>query len=596
VAQLTIVHPGIGGQGIFTLSGITWTTLTTGATGFYINAQDFDGIAPQLVVSALAATDPGNGPTFTKTSGGAAVLWPGAPIQWSGANGNDSWTDPLNWLGGVAPTAANDAQIPAGTPFAPRVTGTQDIKNLIILSGATMAINDATLNVSGSVTSNGTITDPGGGNLSLIGTGQTIIGNIGQASVAAGASYSLAGAASADLNMGVQGSLALNGFIFTVTGNFSTAGTGVLAMQNPADQLIVTGDVQFGGGSTVGSLTQGTLSVGGNFFQTSGTSTASFAASGNHVVSLTGAAPHTVNLAGNGVGSVFASLLVSGSGALNAATNLQFTHDLATSGGTINLNGHNFIVVGNFSTGGAGTLTMTDPADVLTVGGAAVFNGGSTAGLLTNGVLGLGTIFDQLNATSNLSFAPSGLHRTVTGTASTISFQSPGTGAGGSHFNALDVTGATGGLAFTTGAFVDSALITSVGAGAPKISGVGVPLTSKQWLVANGLQVTNMPMVLDEGGVARGQQFAGVTFAGFPTTPNGVALIDVTGVGAALAPRTMTFTGTQLQTSLGAGGQYLRVSSSNLQGLTVIMSGSNDTAGGPARSQALTSGAAFVWQ
>ena len=309
-----------------------------------------------------------------------------------------------------------------------------------MLSGATLVINDATLQVLGSVTANGTITQSGGGVLSLTGSGQTAFGTLGPVSVEAGASYSLSGLTFAD-NVGVSGVLNVNGSTLFVSTDLNTNGNGVLVMQNPADQVIVTGNAQFNGGSTVGSLTNGSLSVGGSFFQTNTTSTASFFATGNHVVQLIGATPQIVNLAGAGSGSQFSTLTV-GPGGMTAQTDLQFFHDLATGGGPIDMAGHKFTVAGNFTTAGTGTLVMQNPADQLIVTGAAVFAGGSTAGLMTNGVLSLGAGLDQLNAGgSNLSFAPSGLHRTITGITGTISFQTPGTGAGGSHFNALDVTG-----------------------------------------------------------------------------------------------------------------------------------------------------------
>ena len=122
--------------------------------------------------------------------------------------------------------------------------------------------------------------------------------------------------------------------------DLNTNGNGELVMQNPSDQVIVTGNAQFNGGSTVGSLTNGSLSVGGSFFQTNTTSTASFFATGNHVVQLIGATPQIVNLAGAGSGSQFSTFTV-GPGGMTAQTDLQFFHDLATGGGPIDMAGNN---------------------------------------------------------------------------------------------------------------------------------------------------------------------------------------------------------------------------------------------------------------
>ncbi|HET7025476.1 MAG TPA: hypothetical protein VFI39_09760, partial [Gemmatimonadales bacterium] len=75
--------------------------------------------------------------------------------------------------------------------------------------------------------------------------------------------------------------------------------------------------------------------------------------------------------------------------------------------GSLDANGQVVIADSAFSTGGTGTLTMTDPADSVLVFGPATFNGGSTAGLLTAGVFQT-PIFHQMSGTSTASFAASG--------------------------------------------------------------------------------------------------------------------------------------------------------------------------------------------
>ncbi|MBK9692374.1 MAG: hypothetical protein IPO73_11920 [Gemmatimonadetes bacterium] len=77
--------------------------------------------------------------------------------------------------------------------------------------------------------------------------------------------------------------------------------------------------------------------------------------------------------------------------------------------------------------------------------------------------------------------------------------------------------------------------------------------------------------------------FDDVVFQGFPTAPTSVALIDVTAVGSGAAARTIQFNNTQLQTTLGSGGLYVRVASSNPFAVNLIMNGSNDPTGGPPR-------------
>jgi hypothetical protein len=57
---------------------------------------------------------------------------------------------------------------------------------------------------------------------------------------------------------------------------------------------------------------------------------------------------------------------------------------------------------------------------------------------------------------------------------------------------------------------------------------------------------------------------------------------------------------TTVQTSLGAGGLYVKAVPSNGFGLNVVMSGSNDATGGPLRSNPpigqTVAGATIIWQ
>jgi len=259
-------------------------------------------------------------------------------------------------------------------------------------------------------------------------------------------------------------------------------------------------------------------------------------------------------------------------------------------GGALNLGGRRLDVARTFATTGTGRVIMLGAGDSLIVSGSALFAGGSTSGLLTNGWLRVIGNFTQTNAGgSATSFAPSGLHKTTLGSGAplTASLGSPGSGATGSHFQNLEVTPATGGLALSGNVVVDSALIAAVGAGAPKISGTGNTLTAKHWQV-NGMAVEHLQMVLNEGtSIISTQQFDGVTFQGFPTTTTTETLITVTAAGAALASRPMTFNNTQFQEDFGNfTGVYVRVASSNGLGLNLVMAGSNDPTGGFSRSVA----------
>jgi hypothetical protein len=104
---------------------------------------------------------------------------------------------------------------------------------------------------------------------------------------------------------------------------------------------------------------------------------------------------------------------------------------------TLTLNGHKLAVAGSFSTAALGTLKMASAADSLGIGGNASFGGGSTAGLLTGGVITINGNFAQSGNAS--AFAPSTAHRVrfqgAAPATQTISFANPTT----SFFDSLIV-------------------------------------------------------------------------------------------------------------------------------------------------------------
>jgi hypothetical protein len=115
-----------------------------------------------------------------------------------------------------------------------------------------------------------------------------------------------------------------------------------------------------------------------------------------------------------------------------------------------------------------------------------------------------------------------------------------------------------------------------------------------------GMVVDNAPMILNEKGTALPQTFNNVSFTGFPTTATTVSLMDMTAVGSALAVRSVTFNNLTVQTSLGSGGLYAKLVSSNSLGVTLTINGSNDPTGGPSRSDppfgTTVNGARILWQ
>ena len=127
--------------------------------------------------------------------------------------------------------------------------------------------------------------------------------------------------------------LKMGGGSVQVSGDMTAAGT--LVMQNAADQATVGGDFYADSPDETGDLTDGILSVKGDFIQQNGNSDKSFVGSGNHATVLCGDAPQTVSFespasaAGASDGSKFGRLY-----RLNSA--IEFTTSYFASNGPDN--------------------------------------------------------------------------------------------------------------------------------------------------------------------------------------------------------------------------------------------------------------------
>lgn len=83
------------------------------------------------------------------------------------------------------------------------------------------------------------------------------------------------------------------------------------------------------------------------------------------------------------------------SGTAQLATPLAANAFFVIGSGAFELAGNRVDVTGDFGTLGTGTFRMTEPADTLMVGGSFYASGGSTSGLLTDGLLQVGGNFIQ---------------------------------------------------------------------------------------------------------------------------------------------------------------------------------------------------------
>ncbi len=252
---------------------------------------DSDGIATSVgtgtaEIRATAAGVTGFG-TLTVDPPLAAIVWLGTV--------DSDWDNGANWLGGAVPTALDDVII-RDAPNSPNLASTTVIGALTIESPAVLDLADGGfLGVSGDldVQPGAALqeTTPETSVVQMVGTGTTLRGTIEPILTIVG-SVSLSGnvaAAASVLVTGTGASLDISDYLMTVGGSFVTSSDGVLIMDGAiGTTLAVTGSVSFGGGSTDGLLTAGTIRVGEDFVAGGGSPT-SFAPTGIHSVEFEGA-------------------------------------------------------------------------------------------------------------------------------------------------------------------------------------------------------------------------------------------------------------------------------------------------------------------
>ncbi|MFC5271139.1 GEVED domain-containing protein [Adhaeribacter terreus] len=212
-------------------SGRSSTNTTTAYYGFY----DWDILV--------------NGCPSTRTLVTATM---GEGGQWTGTTSND-WNVGSNWCSGTVPTATTDVTLPAGLTTYPQITsGTAQVKNFTIASGATFTMNGGTLQLSGDLTNSGTYTQTTG-LLELTGTGSQQINGIALANLTinGGGTKTLGG------NVTVNGAVTMTSGILN-TGTFKLI-LGATATISETNTSYVIGEVE-----TVRNLnTASTVTFGG---------------------------------------------------------------------------------------------------------------------------------------------------------------------------------------------------------------------------------------------------------------------------------------------------------------------------------------------
>ncbi len=381
VAQLSVIRSA----GTVTADNLDFDTPPT--SGVYILVSDPDGAANGSSVLALSSMVPAVHSGFISQQNTATITgWPVVAAEtWTGAVDSD-WANVGNWSAGVVPDQSTDVSIPV-TANGPVISDQRAVRNLTIATGATLTLfeND-TLTVGGNLVVSGTVAGSAPNDSTIV----LRMSTLGIASLAApgtiatkllltGGSIALTDSVrvTGDATMGVEvagGTLDLNQRRMDVTGSFKTSGDGALQMQDPADSLLVDENVIFGGGSTEGLLTNGTMIVGRDFFQELNASSRSFVATGNHLVRFVGSTYESVvNLtSSNTLDSRFARVALDK--ALPRAT--RFFNTPVTIADLVSISGP--VIVDNGNVAVTGTVAQPGPNGTWEVG--------PTAGVLLSGV------------------------------------------------------------------------------------------------------------------------------------------------------------------------------------------------------------------
>lgn len=343
--QLRLVRSG----GALTLNGPSFVSPPT--TGRYLVAVDSVFDANPFTVTVVNPSPVGTG-GFVESRGEAVITgWEESTIvTWTGA-ASTAWTNPANWDSGQTPDATSIAVIPpaANLPVIPAST---TLRGLVVTTPvAVLATGTFTVTDTLDLPAAGGIACPSGGgvNARLVVASPTAAAIGGRVqcelTVSAGTARLFKGLAADSVLVNGTGVLDVDAFAMTVDTNVvRTAEGGALRMAN-TNGVVVTKRAFFGGGSTAGLLTAGTLIVNERLVQSG--DPASFSAGAVHLTEIRGNADdfggaNTVSFA-NPATSGFGSLRFS-PGAASSAT-LQSTVAVR---GDLTLDPTYFITAGSF--------------------------------------------------------------------------------------------------------------------------------------------------------------------------------------------------------------------------------------------------------
>jgi hypothetical protein len=506
---------GINQSGTYTVSFNTSTgTFARMAVGAPLGAQTFSVDTTTLNVPAGGATFGTTGVLALSNTGtiiGAGTIAVSGAFNWTGGN-----------LGAIGGPAGSLQVLSGGTMSIAAATQTALNNYTLILAGTgTWGTGAVPITNSG----NGAIFRVAvGGVLNVTGTSPSISRNLGGSAVLhnLGTINRTTGAGSFVVNDSVSGNgswnvqsgsvnlqlpgtisgpvtvsagAALNFFLlannltFDATSSLSGGGAVLVSASTGTARFAgaynITGRTTVSGGTALFAGATGSvaaLTVNGGTFADSGAFSVSGATTwSSGTISVIGTGSR-LRLAGGSATSFGGTANVATGDTLDLAggtftltSNLSVTGGgaLVVSGGTLVLNGFTASLAGNFATLSTGTLTMTNAKDTLAVSGSATFGGGSTAGLLSAGIITLNRNFAQSGNASSYAPTLGGTHRlSLRGTvAESISMANPA--AAQSHFDVLEIQDASRGVVLQTNTFVNDTLWMQAGSAPYSLTGAG---------------------------------------------------------------------------------------------------------------------------
>jgi hypothetical protein len=246
------------------------------------------------------------------------------------AGGATAWENLLNWLPAGVPTASESVLIPYSLN-PPLLTSTQSVGALYVDFSGSLDLGGNTLAVAGDLAVDGFVFN---GLIDLVGSGQELRGTV--ASVRVSTARALSDYLYIDGDLDVRALLDFDVGGAYVTGNLDvTTALGAIAMSASDNSLVVAGNATFNGASTSGLLSDGNISVYGDFTVLDEFSAQAFLSAGTEVYLAGDDQTVTFSDPGPGTQSFFDLYLSSTSGAVVLASDVLVTNTFLSSIATL---------------------------------------------------------------------------------------------------------------------------------------------------------------------------------------------------------------------------------------------------------------------